>query len=257
MWDCRRLPPSALALVCLGFTGSGVVWAEPAQPAQRPDFYVEDPYAPHKTDGSTARLGTSVGFIYGQPQDVLALGATAAVGQRFGRFAIEAEYSYLSFQSRGQYVTALGPTDGDIGLGRGHRLGVIGRFDVIRLGPHVVGPNSMVAFYIEGGVGTAWNHWSRPADNEPSRFVLDDSKRVEGQAGFGIMLDHRLQEPIGFPHRIGWFIGWRAAMSPHEPMSGSVCRGSSSTTCRSVTMMDEGGYVDRSMLFGSSLEFTF
>jgi hypothetical protein len=238
--------------MCLGFTGSSVGWAEPAHHA---DFYVEDPYAPHVTNGSTARVGTAVGYLYGEPADVLALGLTAAIGQRFGRFQVEAEYAFLGFQSRGVYMSALGPTDGDIGLGHGHRLGVLARYDVIRLGPKIVGPNSMMALYVEGGVGTAWNHWSKPDYNQPSRLVPDDTKRAEGQAGFGLMLDHRLQEPIGFPRRVGWFIGWRMAMSPHEAMTGAICRGS--TSCRPVPMTDNGDYVDRSMLFQSSLEFTF
>ena len=55
--------------------------------------------------------------------------------------------------------------------------------------------------------------------------------------------------------RVGWFLGWRMTGSPHEAMTGALCRGS--TSCRPVPMMDSGGYVDRSMLFQSSLEFTF
>jgi len=243
----------SLAIVCLGFTGSGVAWADEAH--HHADLYVEDPYAPHNTSGQTARLGTAVGFLYGEPQDVLALGVEAAMGQRFGRFAIEAEYAFLGFQSRGQYQTALGVTDGDVSLGHGHRLGVLARYEVIRFDSHQVGQNTMAAIYVEAGVDTAWNHWSRPDYNESSRLVPDDTKRVEGQGGFGIMLDHRLQEPIGFPRRVGWFIGWRMAASPHEAMTGALCR--STTSCKAVEMTDSGGYVDRSMLFQSSLEFTF
>ena len=43
--------------MCLGFTGSGVAWADPAHAD-----YVEDPYADHVTNGTTARVGTVVGF---------------------------------------------------------------------------------------------------------------------------------------------------------------------------------------------------
>jgi hypothetical protein len=46
-------------------------------------------------------------------------------------------------------------------------------------------------------------------------------------------------------------------MSPHEAMTGSVCRGTGGVSCSVVPMMDQGGYVDRSMLFQSSLAFTF
>src|SRR5439155_23447142 len=131
--------------------------------------------------------------------------------------------------------------------GDGERLGVVGRFDVIRLGPHWVGPNSMLAIYVEGGADKAWNHWYRPGGSDNAqleRMVPNDSSRVEGQVGFGIMLDHRLQEPISFPHRIGWFLGWRMAYAPHPTEAASICRG---VTCVAAPAMPEDSYTDRSM----------
>ena len=238
----RVLPARWLvAVVCLGFTGPAVAWAEGPHSAD----YVEDPYAPHHTWGQTARLGTSVGFIYGERLDVLALGLTAAYGERFGRLTLEAEYTYLGFQVKGP---------SDLALGNGQRLGAVARFDVIRLGPRVVGENSLVAIYVEGGAAVAWNHWYAPGNDEPMRVVPEDSKRVEGQAGFGFMLDHRLQEPIGFPHRIGWFLGWRLAMAPHATESAAICRG---VSCAPAPPMPHDRFTDRSMLFQSSLSFTW
>ncbi len=232
---------SLAVLACLGFTGSAVAWADPPQP----DFYVEDPMAPHHTTGNTARLGTSVGFLFGEPQEATAIGLTAAGGHRWGRLALEAEYSYLELQERGP---------SSLRLGDAQRLGLISRFDILRLGSTIVGGNSMVAFYVEGGAGVAWNNWYRPAYDEPVRLVPADTKRVEGQVGFGVLLEHRLQEPIGFPRRIGWFLGWRVAMSPHGDVPMSSCRGS---TCRPVQMTPEDRYIDRSMLFQSSLAVTW
>jgi len=226
--------------VCLGFTGAGVAWADPAQAE-----YVEDPYAPHVTKGSTARLGTVVGFVHGERQDVTAVGLAAAVGQRFGRFTVESEYTYLAFQEQGP---------SSLRLGEGHRLGALGRIDVIRIGPRYVGQNSLLSVYIEGGAAVAWNRWSRPAWDEASRLVQADTKRVEGQVGFGIEIDHRLQEPIGFPRRIGWFLGWRLGLAPHEVGPASICRG---VSCRPAPMMPEETYTDRSMLFQSSLAVTW
>ncbi|MDB4961537.1 MAG: hypothetical protein JWP01_1536 [Myxococcales bacterium] len=240
MRDFRRLPLWMGALVCLGFTGSHVAWADPA----RADW-VEDPYAAHVTKGSTARLGTVVGVVYGDRVDVTAVGLAAAVGQRWGRLALESEYTYLGFQERGP---------SSLRLGDGHRLGVMGRFDVIRAGSRYVGPNSMLAVYVEGGAAVAWNRWSRPSYDEASRVVPDDTKRVEGQVGFGIEIEHRLQEPIGFPRRIGWFLGWRLALAPHEAGLASICRGES---CRPAPMMPEERYTDRSMLFQSSMAVTW
>jgi len=241
MRNFRRFRIAGGLLVCLAFTGGGVAWAEDATP----DFYIEDPYAPHKTNGSEARIGTAVGFLYHEPIEVTAVGGFAAMGYRFGRLALEAEYTYLSFQVRGP---------DDTPLGAGQRLAALGRLDVIRLGPRIVGQNSLLSIYVEGGVGTAWNHWYKPAYSEHSRLVPADTRRAEGVVGFGVAIDHRLQEPVGFPHRVGWFLGWRMSMSPHQQMVGSICRG---VSCKPVEMMDEDRMVDRSMLFQSSLAFTF
>jgi hypothetical protein len=242
MRNFRRFRTTLPLAVCLTFTGGGVAWGDKGTP----DLYVEDPYAPHQTVGNTARLGSAVGFLYNEPVDVTALGAEAAIGHRWGRFAFESEYTYLAFQVRGA---------DDTRLGSGQRLAILGRFDVIRLGPRVIGENSLLSLYVEGGVGTSWNHWWKPAYDEASRLVPADTRRAEGQVGFGIAIDHRLQEPIGFPHRVGWFLGWRMSMSPHQPMSASICRG---VSCRPAPMMDDGErVVDRSMLFTSSMQFTF
>jgi hypothetical protein len=233
-----------IALVCLGFTGRGVAWADSSRPPGA-EYYVEDPMAPHRTTGSTARLGTVAGFIYGERLDVFAVGAAVAGGHRWGRFALEAEYAYLGFQVKGASSLA---------LGYGQRLGVIGRLDVIRLGPQIVGGNSLLSIYVEGGAAVAWNEWFEPAFDEPSRVVPLDTRRVEAQAGFGAQIDHRLQEPIGFPRRIGWFLGWRLALAPHEAEAASICRG---VSCRPAPMMPHDRFTDRSMLFQSSLSVTW
>jgi hypothetical protein len=226
--------------VCLGITGPEVGWADPAHVD-----WVEDPYAPHVTRGTTARLGSAVGFLYGERVDVLALGATTALGYRYDRLAIESEFAYLTLQPRGPSGLRLGDAE---------RLGVVARFDVVRIGPQWVGANSLLSVYVEGGAAVAWNHWYQPAWDEPMRVVPDDTRRVEGQVGFGLALDHRLQEPIGFPHRIGWFIGWRLAFAPHDSDGASICRGA---ICRVAPSMPEDRFTDRSMLFQSSLAVTW
>jgi hypothetical protein len=226
--------------VCLAFTVPDVGWADPTPV----DLLVPQPSA-HADNGSSLRLGTAVGTIYGGATDVLAIGGTAAAGQRFGRLAFEVEYAYLSFQSRAVYMGPIGYEDGDITVGHGHRLAMMARLDALRFGPQVDSRRSLITLYVEGGVGSAWNTWTHPTASDAGQLVPNDTKRTEGQGGFGIMI---------FPHRVAWMLGWRFAFAPHEPATGSICRG---TTCRSVTMNDEAGYVDRSMLFQSSLEFTF
>ncbi len=243
MRDLRHTVLVAPLVVCLGFTGPAVGWAD--SPALLRADYIEDPLAPHVTNGTIARLGSSVGFVYGERQDVLALGGNIAIGQRWGRLTIEAEYQYLSFQVKGPSSQVLGD---------GQRLGVLGRYDILRLGSEYMGNNSMLALYVEGGAAVAWNDWYFPEADQPQRTVAADSKRVEAITGFGAYLDHRLQEPIGFPRRVAWFLGWRMSAAPHDSDPAVVCRGSS---CRSATPMPDARYTDRSMLFQSSLAFTW
>lgn len=237
----RLVRRMSLALLCLGFTGSGVAWADAAHPASVD--WVESPYAPHRTYGPVARLGTVVGFLFNERIDVTAIGLAAGLGHRFGRFSVESEYTYLQFQERGP---------SDLRLGTGHRMAVLGRFDIVRVGSQYVGGNSLLSVYLEGGAGVSWNQWFKPGYGEPDRLVPADSKRIEGQAGFGIEIDHRLQEPIGFPKRIGWSLGWRLSMAPHDAEPAVICR-SSGVSCRAAPMMPEERYTDRSMLFQSSL----
>jgi hypothetical protein len=199
----------------------------------------------HADNGSSLRLGTAIGAIYGGATDVLAVGGTAAAGQRFGRLALEVEYTYLSFQSRAVYMGSIGYEDGDTTVGHGHRLALMARFDALRFGPRVDSRRSLITLYVEGGVGSAWNSWTHSTSTQAGQLVPDDTKRTEGQGGFGIMI---------FPHRVAWLLGWRFAFAPHEPETGSLCRG---VSCRSVTMSSDDSYIDRSMLFQSSLEFTF
>jgi hypothetical protein len=226
-------------VVWLEITGLHVGWADPAHVD-----WADDPYAPHVTKGTTVRLGTAAGFLYREGLDVLAIGATVAAGQRFGRLTLESEFDYLKLTAE----------SAGIRIGDAERLGVIARFDVLRLGPRWVGANSMLAVYAEGGAAVAWNHWYPLGSDEPMRIVPDDTKRVEPQLGFGLLLDHRLQEPIGFPHRIGWFLGWRLAFAPEDPAVPTRCGGA---VCRVVEPMTERQLVNRSMLFQSSLAVTW
>jgi hypothetical protein len=233
---------TTIALVCLAFTGADVAWADDGSPTA--EQIVPTPM-PNSDSGSSVRAGTAIGFMYGAPTDVIAFGGTVAVGQRFGRLVVEGEYSYLTFQAHQTMIDSIGASDGHIGIGNGHRLDAIARFDALRFGPTIDKRRSLITLYVEGGIGSAWNHWTRPTASQADRIVPNDTKRTEAQAGFGLMI---------FPHRVAWLLGWRFAFAPHEPMAGTLCRG---VSCRSVTMTDDGSYVDRSMLFQSSLEFTF
>jgi len=241
-----------LATLCATFTGAGVAWADPttADP-EHPDF-VEDGLAPHKTDGNEIRFGTMVGFLYNERVDTTAVGLTIAAGHRIGRFTLEAEADLFNLQSRQSAVDYTGNAE---------RLALLARFDVLRLGPRIVGENSMLALCVEGGPAVAWNHWthalgaSDASDADTITAAPSSSTRVEGDAGFGLLLEHRLQEPRGFK-RIGWFLGWRMAFTGRDAMDADpVCR--TTTTCRVSSPMDTSHYANTSMLLQSSMTITW
>jgi hypothetical protein len=234
----RLVRRMSLAVLCLGFTGAGVAWADGAHSVD----WVENPYAPHRTYGPVVKVGTVVGFLFNERLDVTAVGISAGIGHRFGRFAVESEYTYLQLQERGP---------SDLRLGDGQRLSLLGRVDVLRVGPRYVGGNSLLSVFVEGGAGVAWNRWFKPGYGEAARLVPADSKRAEAQAGFGVEIDHRLQEPIGFPKRISWSLGWRLSLAPHDAEPATICR-SSGVSCSAAPMMPEERYTDRSMLFQST-----
>lgn len=228
--------------VCLAVTVEGRGWAEPTQ--GREDW-IEDPYAEHVTRGNELRLGTVVGFLYGERVDALALGVQLAAGHRFDRLALSSEVSAMTLEALGGE---------NLTLGHAERLGVIARYDLARLGSRWLGANSMLGLYVEGGAAVAWNHWYTPSETEAPRVVPADTKRVEGQVGFGVALDHRFQEPVGAPRRVAWFLGWRLALAPHDSDAATVCRG---TSCRAAEPMPSARFIDRSMLFQSSMAMTW
>ncbi len=237
----RGCAVAALALgLCAPFTGDSAAWANPAT-----SDYIENPFAPHSTTGSIARIGSVVAQVYGEHQDMMALGVATALGYRWQRLSIEAEYSYVHFQDRSSET---------LPLGHGHRVGANVRFEVMRFGSRMMGPNSMLGLFIEAGFGRGWNSWLSPINDNHTRMVQDNNKRFDQTVGFGLMLDHRLQEPIGFPRRVAWFLGWRAAFLPHASEPVAICRGIS---CKQVAVQPQTKLVDTSVSLQSSLAFTF
>ena len=238
----RASKAAALGAACFVFTVAHVAWADEAHPDER---WVDSPYAPHRAVGPSVRVGTEVGYVYGKRRDVLALGGAIAAGHRWNRLTIEAEYGYLGFQE-------LGPSS--LGLGHAHRIAMTGRFEPIRFGSDIVGANSMIALYIEASIGRRFETWYEPQSDEPSRIVPDDGNYTEGSAGFGLLIDHRLERPSRLS-RVGWLLGWRLVAAPNAPETYSVCRGvACSRTTDPMPMKRE---YESALLFGSSLAFTW
>ncbi len=239
----RGLGVGVVCALWLGFTPTRAARADEAQP--RRDRWVDSPYAAHDTTGANLRMGSAVGRLFHDTRRYTALGVTVAGGPRMGRMTLEGHYTYLD-------LTAPGPSSQR--FGSAHRLGVMGRVDVVRLGSRVVGANSLLALYAEAGLAHQFHQWLRPGAYERPREVAVNASRPGAIVGFGFNLDFRLEQPLGFPNRIGWQLGWQLTASDvHEPDPTLVCRGVSclmSTTTRAPTR-------DTSMLLTSTVAFTW
>ena len=236
----QTLPPDASAEIVV----------PPAADATAP--WVDDPYGPHNTSGTVAQLGTAVGYVYKNPLDVLAVGGTIAAGRKIGRLTLEAEYGRLDFLSHGS---------ASISLGNANRYGGVVRFDLLRLGSKVVGPNSMLAIYGEARMAWQANHWNHLSAADTPRDVPSDSSRTEGSVGFGLLLDHRVEQPRGFPNRIGWLIGWQLIGAPHDPVLMNTCKGGP-VGCAELVQQPINSTTPRTqyetaLLFTSSFQFTW
>ena len=236
----QTLPPNAAVEVVV----------PPAAEATAP--WVDDPYGPHNTTGTVAQLGTAVGYVYKNPLDVLAVGGTVAVGRKVGRLTLEGEYGHFDFLSHGSDA---------ITLGNANRYGGVLRVDLLRLGSKFVGPNSMLAIYGEARMGWQSNHWNHLSASDTPRDVPSDSSRAEGSVGFGLLLDHRVEQPRGFPNRIGWLIGWQLVGAPHDPVTMNECKGGP-VGCAELVQQPINSTLphtqyETALLFTSSFQFTW
>jgi hypothetical protein len=256
---------AALGAACTLVTIAGVAVADTPQPPGGPapgapgaeeamgseaeggtdPRWVDSPYAPHRPSGMVMRAGTEVGYVYGKRLEVFALGGGIAIGHRWDRITVEANYDYLSFQELGASSLA---------LGRAQRLGVTGRVEPIRFGSSMVGQNSMLAVYVEASVGRQFETWYKPRYDEPSRVVPDGGTHTEASVGLGLMLDHRLERPSKLS-RVGWLLGWRAVAAPNAPEDYVVCRGP--TSCARTGEMPMKREYETALLFTSSLSLTW
>lgn len=200
--------------------------------------------ASKRTWGPTIRVGTVVGTVDAAAVSATGLGLSVGAGHRFGRLTVESELTAMRLLEKGP---------SSLHLGQSERLGVIVRYDVVRTTSRVAGPNTMLALFLEGGASQSWTQWFEPEADEQQRIVPRDTRRVEGQGGFGLSIDHRYVTSGGRTGHFAWHLGWRfAAPSPSEP--SYACRGA----CRLASEpMMETENLEGSVLFQSSLGFTW
>lgn len=195
------------------------------------------------TWGPTIRVGTVVGTVDAAAVSATGLGLTLGAGHRFGRLALESELTAMRLLEKGP---------SSLHLGQSARLGVIVRYDVVRTSSRVAGPNTKLALFLEGGASQSWTQWFEPEVDERQRIVPRDTRRIEGQAGFGLTIDHRYVTSGGNSGHFSWHLGWRfAAPSPEEP--GYACRGA----CRLAEEPMQTDNFEGSVLFQSSLGFSW
>lgn len=253
----------------LVFTGEHQVRADSARPATPPILADETPhirpveppshhssvsfgpsYALHNTWGPTVRLASVVGTVSTELRSATALGLSIAAGHRFGRLALESELSGMRLLEPGPSSQAVGSHT---------HLGVIARYDVVRIGSRLAGPNTMVAMFVEGGAANTWNRWNEHATDLRTGVRPRDTERVTGQAGFGVAIDHRVLQPAGFPNRIAWHLGWRfSAPTPKE--QEYACRGQcliASTPMQVTSGTTPAATLETTVVFQSSLAFSW
>jgi hypothetical protein len=232
-----------LGLLCLGFTLPATAVADEAQRSAKK--WIEDPYEPHETVGPNLRAGSAVGWIIHDDKTYTALGGSISVGPRIGRLTLEAGYVFAELSE---------PGPSPLRHGNFHRLSANARADLIRLGSRSLGPNSMLAIYGEAGLARQFHHWYRPNFGEPMREVPLDAGRSFAVFGFGLNLDHRLEQPLGLA-RVGWQLGWQLTTSGREdPMNTVVCRG---TECVAGPLVPRSPVRDTSLLVTSTIAFTW
>lgn len=241
-----RVGAGITCALLLAFTGAGVAVAEEPPAAISTDGWIDDPYQPHDTTGTNLRLGSAVGYLVHDQKAYTALGGAIALGPRFGRFTVEADLMVLE-------LSEPGPSNRH--YGSAERLGIMGRVDVLRFGPRVIGANSMLAFYAEAGAARQWHQWARPGERDPQREVPVDSSLSTGVIGFGINLDHRLEQPRGFPRRVGWQLGWQLTSSQTKaPDPMVICRGPS---CVAAPTRPRESARDTALLVTSTIAVTW
>lgn len=240
-----RVGAGITSALLLAFTGAPSAVADAPPDAPRDPRWVDSPYSPHHTTGTNVRLGSAVGYLVHDTKTYTALGAAVAAGPRIGRFTFEADYLFLNLSEPGPSA---------LRYGRAQRLGAMARVDVVRLGSRVLGANSMLAIYAELGAARQWHAWSRPGLRDPARAVPVDSAANLGVVGFGVNLDHRLEQPLNLS-RVGWQLGWQLTSTPSRLADPMVeCRGG---ICAAAAPAPMATSRNTALLVTSTIAFTW
>ena len=219
MRNFRRFRVAPLALVCLGFTGAHVAWADPAQPrrllrrgslrAAQHDRLRRRGSA-RSSASSTASRRTCSRSASPPPAAIASAGSRSRPSSRTS-----------ASQTRGTIMTPIGPGDGDIA----HRQRRAPRRDralrrdparPARRRPELAArrSTSRAAPASRGTTGPS----PTPTRRRGSCPTTPSASRARSASASCSITGCRSRS--GSRTAIGWFLGWRLAMSPHEAMTG-------------------------------------
>jgi len=167
-------------------------------------------------DGVTARFGMTASPYADEsvPSDFHEVGPMIAVGDRLGPFVGEVEWAFLSM------FDPLASTSGV------HRLGLTLRADVWH-DPSWNESTHAKAFYVEGGAGERIGQWLV----RPTEMVPTTSPQPEAHIGVGFEMDNETH-----PHRNGWQLGLRFAVSHGDRLDEVACRSTTGTCAGGVRL---------------------
>jgi hypothetical protein len=167
--------------------------------------------------GPTTRFGLTGGIANPTSPGGGQLGPMVALGERAGAFVVEVDYAYLSF----------------FGADVDHRFGLNLRADLFRS----ESSRCLLTYActrgatLFGEIGSAERFGHVPVDAQNPMPV--ETSQPEAHVGIGLELENQL-----IPHRNGWQLGLRFAITHGAPTLGTACRGSN---CSSTTTVVDNG----------------
>ena len=178
----------------------------------------------------TMRFGLTFGVDRNMPE-AKQYGPLVGVGLHQGRFAVEANYSYLSFMDPS---TRIHRVDFNVraDLWRQYKLGLC------NAAPHRYRCEQTKAFFGEVGIARRTGHWRA---TEQALHETTSQREVSATVGY----------ELGLPGRGAWDLGFRFSVSRRDPELYTSCRTSTNVACPAI------GYDPPGATVGLMLEWTW
>jgi hypothetical protein len=181
--------------------------------------------------GPTARFGLTYGITDEAAPGAVEVGPLVALGERLGPFVGEVDWTYLSFFDPAASATGV------------NRFGLNLRADVftsVRRGRCARAWCAQSrSLYAELGGAERFGRWQVNA----TTVAPVNSPQPEGHLGVGLEFDNQLS-----PHRNGWQVGLRFAVSPAlTSMEDASCRSASTSGCQPSSTSTSSQAVEKAL----------